>query len=33
MSHIGSEEVLSLRKRVGRILAVIHDPGENGKTE
>jgi hypothetical protein len=28
MSYIGPEEVLSPRKRVGRILEVIHDPGE-----
>jgi hypothetical protein len=30
MSYIGPEEVLSPRKRVGRIIEVIHDPGENG---
>ena len=30
MSYIAPEEVLSPRKRVGRIVAVIHDPGENG---
>jgi hypothetical protein len=30
MSYIGPEEVLSPRKRVGPILEVIHDPGENG---
>jgi hypothetical protein len=29
-SYIGPEELLSLRKRVGRILEVIHEPGENG---
>ncbi len=30
MSYIAPEEVLSPRKRVGRIIEVIHDPGENG---
>jgi hypothetical protein len=30
MSYIAPEEVLSPRKRVGRIVEVIHDPGENG---
>lgn len=30
MSYIAPEEVLSPRKRVGGIIEVIHDPGENG---
>jgi hypothetical protein len=30
MSYIVPEEVLSPRKRVGGIIEVIHDPGENG---
>ncbi|MGB8065329.1 MAG: hypothetical protein WCF26_25830 [Candidatus Sulfotelmatobacter sp.] len=30
MSYIAPEEVLSPRKRVGGILEVIHDPGEDG---
>jgi len=30
MSYITPDEVLSPRKRIGRILEVIHDPGENG---
>ena len=30
MSYIAPDEVLSPRKRVGRIIEVIHDPGENG---
>lgn len=30
MSYIHPEQVLAPRKRVGSILEVIHDPGENG---
>lgn len=30
MSYVSPAEVLSPKKRVGRILEVIHDPGENG---
>lgn len=30
MSYVAPEEVLSPKKRVGRVLEVIHDPGENG---
>jgi len=30
MSYVRPEEVLSPRNRVGRIIEVIHDPGENG---
>ncbi len=30
MSYVRPEEVLSPRKRVGGIIEVIHDPGENG---
>jgi hypothetical protein len=30
MSYVRPEEVLSPRKRVGRIIEVIHDPGEGG---
>lgn len=30
MSYVHPEEVLSPKNRVGRILEVIHDPGENG---
>ncbi|HTW32866.1 MAG TPA: hypothetical protein VMD76_14385 [Candidatus Sulfotelmatobacter sp.] len=30
MPYVGPEEVLSPKKRVGGILEVIHDPGENG---
>ena len=30
MSYIRPDEVLSPRSRVGSILEVIHDPGENG---
>ncbi len=30
MSYIAPEEVLSPRKRVGGVLEVIHDPGEDG---
>jgi hypothetical protein len=30
MSYIAPEKVLSPRKRVGGIIEVIHDPGENG---
>jgi hypothetical protein len=30
MSYIAPDEVLSPRKRIGRIIEVIHDPGENG---
>jgi hypothetical protein len=30
MPYIGPDQVLSPRKRVGGIIEVIHDPGENG---
>ncbi|PYX47955.1 MAG: hypothetical protein DMG79_12980 [Acidobacteria bacterium] len=30
MSYVAPEQVLSPRKRVSRIIEVIHDPGENG---
>jgi hypothetical protein len=32
MSYLHPEEVLSPKNLVGRVLEVIHDPGENGMT-